>query len=108
MLDARAKLPKYSGTVWRGVKGVDLRAKYPKGKVRRLSAVQSARDPGSRIRPLPRRRIPRCMHAALSDPARTRRVWFCSLHRQEFYWWAFSSTTKELSTLQNPQVPRRP
>ena len=45
MLDARAKLPKYSGTVWRGVKGVDLRGKYPKGKVRCLSTVQSARDP---------------------------------------------------------------
>jgi hypothetical protein len=40
------------GTVWRGVKGIDLRTFYPKGK--------------------------------------------------EFYWWAFSSTTKELSVLQNP------
>ena len=52
MLTARSKLPKYTGSVWRGVKGVDLRASYPKGK--------------------------------------------------ELYWWAFSSTTKELSTLQNP------
>eukprot|EP00747_Dinoflagellata_sp_TGD_P186390 gnl/TRDRNA2_/TRDRNA2_43389_c0_seq1.p1 gnl/TRDRNA2_/TRDRNA2_43389_c0~~gnl/TRDRNA2_/TRDRNA2_43389_c0_seq1.p1 ORF type:complete len:444 (+),score=107.23 gnl/TRDRNA2_/TRDRNA2_43389_c0_seq1:64-1395(+) len=52
MLLARAKLPKFAGTVWRGVKGVDLRKQYPKGK--------------------------------------------------EVYWWAFSSTTKELSTLQNP------
>ena len=53
MLTARRKLPKYTGSVWRGVKGKDLRAFYPKGK--------------------------------------------------EFYWWAFSSTTKELSTLQNPK-----
>jgi len=52
LLDARYKLPKYVGVVWRGVKGVDMRAQYPKG--------------------------------------------------QEVYWWAFSSTTKELSTLQNP------
>jgi hypothetical protein len=52
LLTAQRKLPKYVGTVWRGVKGIDLRASYPKGK--------------------------------------------------EFYWWAFSSTTKELSTLQNP------
>lgn len=48
---ARRKLPKFEGTVWRGVKA-DLRATYPKGK--------------------------------------------------EVYWWAFSSTTKELSTLTNP------
>jgi len=53
LLTARRKLPKYVGTVWRGVKGVDMRAQYPKGK--------------------------------------------------EVYWWAFSSTSKELSTLQNPQ-----
>lgn len=53
MLEARDKLPKYSGTVWRGVKGKDLRNEYPKGK--------------------------------------------------ELYWWAFSSTTKELSTLQTDQ-----
>eukprot|EP00802_Teleaulax_amphioxeia_P009581 Tamp_09601.p1 GENE.Tamp_09601~~Tamp_09601.p1 ORF type:complete len:384 (-),score=76.18 Tamp_09601:385-1536(-) len=53
VLDARHKLPRYEGTVWRGVKGVNLLSKYPKGK--------------------------------------------------EVYWWAFSSTTKELSTLQNPQ-----
>jgi len=53
LLDARRKLPLYVGTVWRGVQGVDLREKYPKGS--------------------------------------------------EIYWWAFSSTTKELSTLQNPQ-----
>ena len=52
MLTARSKLPKYTGSVWRGVKDVDHRADYPKGK--------------------------------------------------ELYWWAFSSTTKELSTLQNP------
>ena len=50
---ARAKLPKFQGTVWRGVKGVDLTEKYPKGK--------------------------------------------------EFYWWAFSSTTKELSALSSEQ-----
>ena len=53
MLEARDKLPKYSGVVWRGVQGVDLRDVFPKGK--------------------------------------------------EFYWWAFSSTSKELSTLQSPQ-----
>ena len=53
MLTARSKLPKYTGSVWRGVKNFDLRASYPKGK--------------------------------------------------EFYWWVFSSTTKELSTLQNPR-----
>ena len=52
LLTARRKLPKYVGTVWRGVKSIDLRTFYPKGK--------------------------------------------------EFYWWAFSSTTKELSILQNP------
>lgn len=51
LLLARTKLPKFEGTVWRGVKA-DLRASYPKGK--------------------------------------------------EVYWWAFSSTTKELSTLTNP------
>jgi len=51
MLKARAKLPKFKGTVWRGVKA-DLSGSYPKGK--------------------------------------------------ELYWWAFSSTTKELSTLNNP------
>jgi len=51
LLIARQKLPKFVGTVWRGVKA-DLRAMYPKGK--------------------------------------------------ELYWWAFSSTTKELSTLTNP------
>jgi len=53
LLLARAKLPKFQGTVWRGVKGVDLTEKYPKGK--------------------------------------------------EFYWWAFSSTTKQLSTLSSDQ-----
>ena len=52
MLTARAKLPKYTASVWRGVKGVDLRAQYPIGK--------------------------------------------------ELYWWAFSSTTKQLQTLTNP------
>lgn len=51
LLLARERLPKFDGTVWRGVKA-DLRAQYPKGK--------------------------------------------------EVYWWAFSSTTKELSTLTNP------
>merc|ERR1712083_1081524 len=51
MLLARAKLPKYCGTVWRGVKA-DLRKQYPTDK--------------------------------------------------EVYWWAFSSTTKKLSTLTNP------
>lgn len=51
LLLARDKLPKFTGTVWRGVKS-DLRRAYPKGK--------------------------------------------------ELYWWAFSSTTKELSTLTNP------
>jgi len=51
-MDARRKLPRHVGTVWRGVKGVDLRDKYLKGS--------------------------------------------------EVYWWAFSSTTKDLSTLQNP------
>ena len=53
MLTARSKLPKYNGPVWRGVKGVDLRAQYPKDK--------------------------------------------------EVWWWAFSSTTKQLQTLTNPQ-----
>jgi len=53
MLLARAKLPPYTRPVWRGVKGVDLRAGYPKGK--------------------------------------------------EFYWWAFSSTTKQIETLTSPQ-----
>ena len=53
MLTARNKLPKYTGSVWRGVKGVDLRAQYPKDK--------------------------------------------------EVWWWAFSSTTKQLQTLTNPQ-----
>jgi len=53
LLTARDKLPPFVGTVWRGVKGVDLRDKYPKGT--------------------------------------------------ELYWWAFSSTTKELETLNNPQ-----
>ena len=52
MLTARSKLPKYNGSVWRGVKGVDLRDKYPKDK--------------------------------------------------EVWWWAFSSTTKQLQTLTNP------
>lgn len=51
LLDARAKLPKHVGSVWRGVKGVDLRSSFPVGK--------------------------------------------------ELWWWAFSSTTKQLSTLQN-------
>ena len=32
MHDARGKLPKFAGTVWRGVKGLDLRAQYPKDK----------------------------------------------------------------------------
>jgi hypothetical protein len=32
LLCARAKLPRYSGNVWRGVIGKDLRASYPKGK----------------------------------------------------------------------------
>ena len=49
MLTARSKLPKYTGSVWRGVKGIDLRAKYPTDK--------------------------------------------------EVWWWAFSSTTKQLKTL---------
>jgi hypothetical protein len=31
MIDARRKLPRHVGTVWRGVKGVDLRSKYQKG-----------------------------------------------------------------------------
>jgi hypothetical protein len=52
MLDARRKLPRHVGAVWRGVKGVDLSTKYTKGS--------------------------------------------------EVYWWAFSSTTKELLTLQTP------
>jgi len=53
MLSARQKLPRYVGVVWRGVRGVDLREKYP------------------------------------TDT--------------ELYWWAFSSTTKQLETLTNPQ-----
>eukprot|EP00929_Paragymnodinium_shiwhaense_P117369 TRINITY_DN8787_c0_g1_i2.p1 TRINITY_DN8787_c0_g1~~TRINITY_DN8787_c0_g1_i2.p1 ORF type:complete len:879 (+),score=275.15 TRINITY_DN8787_c0_g1_i2:107-2743(+) len=52
MLLARAKLPTFSGTVWRGVKA-DLRSQYSKGL--------------------------------------------------ETYWWAFSSTTKQMSTLTNPK-----
>ncbi len=52
MLTARSKLPKYNSPVWRGVKGVDLRAQYPKDK--------------------------------------------------EVWWWAFTSTTKEMDTLTNP------
>ena len=32
LLTARGKLPKFGGAVWRGVKGVDLRSKYPNGK----------------------------------------------------------------------------
>eukprot|EP00802_Teleaulax_amphioxeia_P004315 Tamp_04319.p1 GENE.Tamp_04319~~Tamp_04319.p1 ORF type:complete len:487 (-),score=82.07 Tamp_04319:1703-3163(-) len=52
MLDARRKLPRFAGVVWRGVKGINLADRYPKGK--------------------------------------------------EFFWWAFSSATKELSSLQNP------
>jgi len=51
MLTARSKLPKYTGSVWRGVKDVDLRDKYPKDK--------------------------------------------------EVWWWAFSSTTKQLHMLTN-------
>ena len=51
--DARSKMPRYVGTVWRGVRGVDLTAKFPTG--------------------------------------------------MEIYWWAFSSTTKKLSTLENTQ-----
>merc|ERR1719401_1972267 len=31
LMNAYRKLPKYTGTVWRGVKGIDLRQKYPKG-----------------------------------------------------------------------------
>ena len=51
LLQARAKLPKHAGSLWRGVKGVDLRSKFPQGK--------------------------------------------------ELWWWAFTSTTKALSTLSN-------
>jgi len=51
---AMLKLPKFAGTVWRGIKGIDVRNKYPKGK--------------------------------------------------ELYWWAFSSCTKELSQLTNPEI----
>ena len=50
LLLARRKLQPYSGVVWRGVKDVDLRDKYPKGK--------------------------------------------------SVYWWAFSSTTKQLDLLE--------
>ena len=32
MLQARDKLPTFAGTVWRGVKGVDMRASFPEGK----------------------------------------------------------------------------
>ena len=32
LLTARQKMPAYSGVVWRGVKGVDLRDKYPPDK----------------------------------------------------------------------------
>ena len=32
LLLAREKLPKHHGAVWRGVKGMDLRDGYPKGK----------------------------------------------------------------------------
>ena len=53
LLDARRKMPRYVGTVWRGVQGVDLTAKFPRG--------------------------------------------------MDIYWWAFSSTTKNLSTLENQQ-----
>ena len=53
MLQARSKLPRYQGIVWRGVAGVDLRAHFTRG--------------------------------------------------QEIFWWAFSSCTKEVSTLtRNP------
>mmetsp|Transcript_5769 Transcript_5769/g.11072 ORF Transcript_5769/g.11072 Transcript_5769/m.11072 type:complete len:205 (-) Transcript_5769:245-859(-) len=53
MVQARDKLPRYKGLLWRGVKGVDLRGDFPVGK--------------------------------------------------ELFWWSFSSTTKQMSTLQNPQ-----
>jgi hypothetical protein len=53
MLTARSKLPKYTGSVWRGVQGVVMRDKYPKDK--------------------------------------------------EVWWWALSSTTKQLHTLTNPR-----
>jgi hypothetical protein len=53
MLTARSKLPKHTSAVWRGVKGVDLRAQFPKGK--------------------------------------------------KLYWWAFSSASKNVSTLHNPE-----
>ena len=51
MLQAREKLPPFAGTVWRGVKGVDLRGNFPEGKelywwpfsstTKRLSTLQS-------------------------------------------------------------------
>ena len=52
MLQARAKLPKYTQAVWRGVKGVDLTGNFPKGK--------------------------------------------------KLFWWAFASTSKNVSALHNP------
>lgn len=52
LLQARAKLPKHTQSVWRGVKGVDLQSSFPKGK--------------------------------------------------KLFWWAFTSTTKDVSTLLNP------
>ena len=51
MLQARDMLPPFAGTVWRGVKGVDLRGNFPEGKelywwpfsstTKRLSTLQS-------------------------------------------------------------------
>jgi hypothetical protein len=32
MLLGRSKLPRYQGSVWRGVAGVDLRARFTKGQ----------------------------------------------------------------------------
>ena len=52
LLTARAKLPKHTASVWRGVKGVDLTGSFPKGK--------------------------------------------------KLFWWAFNSTSKNVSTLLNP------
>ena len=55
LLTGRAKLPKFKGTVWRGVK-VDLRTKYPKDKefywwafssVRRTPCPHTSRKPKS-------------------------------------------------------------